>query len=57
LVVTPGGGASTMFVAFKAWLSHLTNPTVGAWLVVAAYIGSMCLLARALHARGWFIRA
>ena len=57
LVVTPGGGSSTMFVAFKAWLSHATNPTLGAWLVVATYIGLLWLIARALHARGWFIRA
>lgn len=57
LVSTPDGGSSTLFAAVKAWLSHLTTPTLGAWLVVGGYIAVMWLVARSLHRRGWFIRA
>ena len=57
LVSSPDGSFSTAFAAGKAWLSHLTTPTIGAWLAVAAYIVAMWLAARALHVRGWFIRA
>lgn len=57
LVTTPDGGSSSMFVAIKAWLSHLTTPSIGAWLSVACWILAMWLVGRALHARGWFVRA
>lgn len=54
---TPDGSPSAMVIAFKAWLQHFTNPTIGSWLLVTCYIAFYWLIAWTLFRKNWFIKA
>jgi predicted acyltransferase len=48
--------SSIAITAIRAHLGALTTPCVGAYLTVAGYILVYWLIARAMHARGWFVK-